>query len=865
MKRIEVLACENIKEISLTVHSYKSESETNEPPCKLSPYDPSLFSIKVENVSLVKGPGDPDEITSSTTPPKSSAGHVSASVENPEDDEEGSRLSPSVVSDTNTDSIPEGASAAEVQCMTDDENFSRSLLQNFPISEYSETSDGNTTKDSGYVQFCERGRVPYYRATIVVLSLPESGKYDLIRNLLDLPSVNDISPPTVDERPSVFLAETNGAHWKLLDEPLILNLKLDPKAENSMTRNEVESDITEHSDFTDPPAVLKITEVDGLPVAFGSSTVYLVVLDITKDLDEKLPESCGITGETTQRQYLDKVLNMITTFTERTTAPDQKSVIVVLRGVDELDPQTSEATIQAFTKKVRDHLKYQYLRKCVEGKIFAVSSKGKNEDDFGKLKELIMKLCKSRDTFGALVPTSWSKLERCLHNYCQTFRRRWMTVREIQDNVALPNEIPSEEVKGYLKFHNRLGSIVSDNEECAESLIVTDPLFLNDTLLSIISMREPEAISELVLEKQGKVERELRNGIVSVETLNALWEFLRLPHQGRLISVLMNFHHFIPCHQKIPYLQNSVKKKFILPFLMPQTKMTTPQIEGLEEAVVPLQYLFHKSQYDDLDDVMSTAHLPNNFLYFLLAHLMENLASWELKEMLCSGATFISGKNGNVLVQISRHGPILSLTAAIFSETERDSPVCEISQVRTLFEREVEGLLQNYPGLHCYVSVCPCPIGDAHSQAPQNKQLCLYFLGKIGEVGERALHRATCWKHKNDLPSKRYKCWFCNVLNQGIYQTRDNRNDQQILNEVAKSIIDLGTLRDVGIKLGVDYNDIERTVNDSNQQIKDASFKVLYKDWYCKETEVEGDLQPGTPKRNKLKRALDACGLKKLL
>ena len=534
-------------------------------------------------------------------------------------------------------------------------------------------------------------------------------------------------------------------------------------------------------------------------------------------------------------------------------------------GIDELDPRTRETDIRAFTKKVLDHLKGQYPCKYVENKIFVLSHKDKNEDDVVQLKKLIMTLCKSKDTFGEPVPTSWLPFEARLQSYSQTSHKRWMTLREIQDNVALLNEIPLEGVKEMLKFHIKLGSIVSDNEESVEPLLVTDPMFLTDTLSSIISMREPETISQLVLEKQGKVERELRKGIVSDATLNVLWELLGLPHQERLVPVLVNLHLFVPCHQEIPNRQNSASNKFILPFLLPREQMSTGFFDGLEEAVVPLQYLFHKSQHDDMDEVKAAAYLPHNFLYSLLAHLIENSASWELKEMLSSGATFMSGRNENVLVQISHHGPALPLMAGIFPEAERDSLECEIAQVRTLFERGVEGLLQNYPGLHCSLSLYPCHVKDAENQPTQNKLLCLHILGKIGEVGERPLRTATCFVHKRNLPSKRYKCWFCNESSQRVHQTKDNRNDQQILNDVAKSITDLATLRDVGIQLGVDYNDIERTVNDSNQQIKVASFRVLYKDWYRTETDADGDLQPGTPKRNKLKLALDASGLKNLL
>ena len=415
VEQIEVLACQNIKEISATLNLNKPVSEIGEPSCKLSPYDPSLFSVKVENVCLVQGPGDPAEIKSSTKAAESSSGHVPESEENRPDDEEGIHLSRSEVPDSNADAIPEGASAAEG--LTYDGNPSRSAQKDENSSGEFKRPD-NTTKDSGYVQFCERGRTPNCRATLAVLGFPESGKSYLIRNLLDKPSDSDQLPSNFYEKPSVFLAEANGTHRKLLDEPLNLQL-VDAKAEKSMTGNDVATELTGeeltnpsdgHNGFTDQPAILKIIEIDGLPVVFGSSIVYLIVLDITKDLDEKLPDNGGIIGETTQKQYLDDVLDIICTFTERTVAPDQelpvRSVIIALTGIDALDLQTSEADIQAFTKKVLDHLKGQYTCKYVENKIFAISSKGRNEDDLVQLKELIMTLCKSKDTFAAPVPTS---------------------------------------------------------------------------------------------------------------------------------------------------------------------------------------------------------------------------------------------------------------------------------------------------------------------------------------------------------------------------------------------------------------------------------------------------------------------------
>ena len=196
VEQIEVLACQNITEISATVHSYKWETEINEPPCKLSPHDPSQFSVKVENVSLVQGPGDPAEIKSPTKTTESSSVHESENAEDPPNDEE--ETGPThLLQIPDSDTISQGASPAEN--LTDDENLSRSGQQKGNTGEEPETPD-TKTKDSGYVQFCERGRVPNFLATLAVLGLPESGKSSLIRTLLDLPFLDDKSPVHVSTK-----------------------------------------------------------------------------------------------------------------------------------------------------------------------------------------------------------------------------------------------------------------------------------------------------------------------------------------------------------------------------------------------------------------------------------------------------------------------------------------------------------------------------------------------------------------------------------------------------------------------------------------------------------------------------------------
>ena len=100
-----------------------------------------------------------------------------------------------------------------------------------------------------------------------------------------------------------------------------------------------------------------------------------------------------------------------------------------------------------------------------------------------------------------------------------------------------------------------------------------------------------------------------------------------------------------------------------------------------------------------------------------------------------------------------------------------------------------------------------------------------------------------------------FKQWFHNELNQLANEnTAAAKSDQSFINNVTNHIPNVGTLKDIAIRLGIDVNEVEQIITDCPNDIKAASFKVLYNRW-CQNK--GGNLQRGSPKYEELKRALN--------
>ena len=609
---------------------------------------------------------------------------------------------------------------------------------------------------------------------------------------------------------------------------------------------------------------------------FSPSTVFLLVMDASRKLDEPLPQSLDTESgkfncPKTPREYLDYWLTSITTFLSRNSDPlcdTGPSIIIVLTHTDLLEVQTRKGEVEA---DILDHVRSQHACKYIYPHVMSLSNRDRSELDMVSLKATILKLCQSKPTFGLEQPCLWLNFDAEIQKYCRRARKRYLTLQELQVNVAEKLQLLPKEVKKYLKFHSKFGNVVFLNDTTTESLIITDIQLLVDTFKAVWHLKDVKRMG-FDLACQEDLKSGLENGLISQENLiNALKntncavtkEFKDLKH---LVTILTRYGQFIP------YEDPHGSQQFIVPGLLPpydETKVSLGPFKPVQRAK-PLVYLFHQSS--EKRRVKASGFLPNDLLFLLVSSFgRTNIdgSYWELIKLFSNGAVFRAGMQDQFLVTIKSMAAVMILSIYFVGDLEYDTPDCEISTVRGMFEENVRYLLNsNYRNVLCSVCVSPCEGKDFQETLKQHKYHCPDILGRIGEVGHKRLKIAVCLEHNKNNSVDDYNCWFCNERrhqqNAGAERSpikQQSLKDQKLLNRISREIEDFPMLRNIGLALDVGVEVINRRFSNSNSRIEDAAFNVLYCDWYGK----KGYLIEGTDAFNELSNALSEAGLAKTL
>ena len=286
-----------------------------------------------------------------------------------------------------------------------------------------------TPNDTGYgsvesVELYQRVPFSFMRASVMLLGYDNAGKTCLSDTLLELPfrdpkkpEIHDSQSDQLDDlsncKVTAIHAHTTGQNWTQLDESFGNALANDLETRRTEIRATEDRRCPEQKLTTS----LKLLDMDGEfpfyqthPMVMSKSMAFLVVMDITKKLDDDLPESTlakewkgKIEYPNTPRKFLDHWLTSISTFLhEHEQHQTTKSIIIVLTHTDKLDPKTRTKEIETFVKEVRSHVRKQHAAKYVEKTIIAVSNTDRHicRDELRKLKDTVLRLAESKPSFG---------------------------------------------------------------------------------------------------------------------------------------------------------------------------------------------------------------------------------------------------------------------------------------------------------------------------------------------------------------------------------------------------------------------------------------------------------------------------------
>ena len=720
----------------------------------------------------------------------------------------------------------------------------------------------------------------------MILGYSNAGKTCLSNTLLGVPFRDPKGLPDVRESHSDDLddlskckvtginAHVTGQHWTLLDESFGEALKRDLRARLA---DAIAMDNRKHAG-QELTTRLKILDMDGEfpfyqthPLLMSKSMVYLVVMDVTKKLDDVLPESTvakkwkeKIECPNTPRKFLDHWLTSISTYLIEHGLPDQhrktKSIVLVLTHTDKLDQETRKEEIKKFKQDVLAHVKKQHAAKYVLKTVMAVSNTDRDicHDELRILKNTVLELAELRPTFRVTKPCAWLKLEVDITKHCEVFNRKYLTVREMAQ-LSEQAGLSRKQFKEFLTLQKEVGSLHYIDDESDDSLAVTDPRFLVDAFTSIIDMWINRRTSQWSLTDQEALETDLDDGLFSLRSLGLIWKNLDETVVKNLASILKSSRLFISWIHKDEQ-GNILSERYIVPSLQPP--VAEPENNAQEtSAPKTLVYFFHTVEEKRM--VLNSGFLPRGFLFLLIASLMEekeNAGAWENTHLFCNGASFRTGTHGDIELTISTNATLIKLDVSASQHPQSSNICAEIATARSIFEDEVKQLLQNqFPNVRCFVCVSPC---HTSKDINQSNYSCLKILGSLGQVGTKQLWSARCKTHRKEAALDTFRDWFHNELNQLANENVAAKSDQSFINNVTNYIPNAGTLKDIAIRLNIDVNEVEQIIGNHPNDIKAASLKVLYNRW-CEN--MEGNLQRGSSKYEQLKRALNEARVHNVL
>ena len=829
-------------------------SEQESTSYRLCSHDPHLEPVRMEDVRLVRGPDDPSK--------------PGASCQRHNQDQRGNQNQSHNQDQLRNVNVGQETNAGEHLSETfhsDVGDFSRQnttpedLLGNYDFPRASSSYHGGSRqvldaelRDSGYGNsgdYIARDFSWLRRVGLLILGYVNAGKSSLMDYLVGLPSKHAKATPRKSDISTYTV--TSGSGWKLLDRPIneILTDDSDLSTLGSMQTDSEERNLA-----------IKISCLRGKfyhmhQMFLAPAMIYLLVMDITKDLDEVLEEDDASDMpeyHKTPREFLDYFLNNISTFNGTRHAQNSgESILIALTHTDKLDPQTRDDKIERYKQNVLEHIRKQHHRKNVEKTVFALSSKEESFDELGAIRDLISRLSYAKAEFG--VPTDvWLQCEADMLAHCNESGKKYLSYADFEEEIAGRYEMSSQQVKELLKFHGKYGYIMYPDLGSHDSMIVTDPQLLVDAMKRIIQMKQSKDISKdtpnCTLDQQAKLKNELDRGILSGDCLSIIWDDPDV-NKAQLAALMVNSSQFIPCEvEPANRSQRFESKKFIVPALLPLLDHTETDFSPFKKqpGIMTLVYLFHCSLNDD--EIATSASLPSSFFFTLVNSLMKktpNSKPWQVKQLYSNAVKFRAGTNRELLLKLSTQGCMIMLDAYSPVENKhRGSYKCAFSKARKRLDESVMNILRTYQNLHCSLCISPCDIIKDHEYS------CLEILGTIGSVGDEPLPLAACLEHNKYVANELYSCWFCDKLDDDdLYKVDYGK----VIRKIAGEIVDRSTLTHLAEELGIYRNEVERACHD-HRGIKEATHSVLHT-W---ENVTGGNIQ-------QLKRALNTVGLRDIL
>ena len=295
---------------------------------------------------------------------------------------------------------------------------------------------------------------------------------------------------------------------------------------------------------------------------------------------------------------------------DRPLGSQLESLDALLRTIDkfanhrENDHDFSESIFIAFMRKneecqqvVEKHIQSRHTYKYVYlDEIFAL------DVDFDFLRKKLDEIRKHE----VQLPWSWLILEADILQYCSDKGRAYVSLHELEQHAGRRLDMSTTELSRFLKhlydrrnvmFDDKIQNLLENSSSICQkagAMLITDPMFLDRAFRELVNF--PENTNPKIVKHKSKpeVNLDLKENIVSINTLREIWQDLDNSKVDNLANILVKFHLFIP--HKCPELK-TFNGKYIVPAMMtlPSDGSLSGIFQDLNYNLSPLVYWFDQS------------------------------------------------------------------------------------------------------------------------------------------------------------------------------------------------------------------------------------------------------------------------------
>ncbi|CAH1787638.1 unnamed protein product [Owenia fusiformis] len=476
--------------------------------------------------------------------------------------------------------------------------------------------------------------------------------------------------------------------------------------------------------------------------------IYLLVVDLTKDLDEKVdtirqsrrgPKPDSAAPEKV-KDYLDYWLNSIHTHAGK-SSPETQSlsppVIIVGTHKDAVTDQYIDDYFHKIVNSLHDKVYFHHVHKTY----IAVDNKSDDDHELNKLKETIVQLAEGQRFWGQEVPIKWLLLEKNLRGLkTKSQDREPVHFLKFEDVKAIgfKERMDEASVVACLQFYHSVGDMIFFNEIDLRNLVILDPQWLIDVFKSIITVPEfhrdsrgRNIFGSIVWEKLDK------DGVLQEEFIETVWKKLYADisiHSDVMIELMQRFDLICPFENNQEC--NQGKRLFFVPCLLPKPEpgdfiRDKPLVGGT---------LFYKFTF-----------LPKGLFHRLVAKIcLKNI--WPLYgAVFFDYARFEVGDGCCVLTLLAEDNHLeLKIHQTLEERTDRGDNLMGI-KIREEIEVILMTTIKNYcPNVDPEISVrCICPNVEEEKRT-------------LVPISEKDINRGhkQCKSHHHSIKLDQYKLWY---------------------------------------------------------------------------------------------------------